>query len=393
MTKSFAPALLGIGTAVPAYAAAQSDVYAWMAHAFQQQPAVQRWMRSLFAYSGIGRRHSVLPDYQQPPGHSRFAPGRTPEESATTAERMAVYTQESVPLGAQAAERALADAAAASGCTAPEMRGSITHLVTISCTGFFAPGPDLLLAARLGLPPTLRRTLIGFMGCSAMFNGLRAAWEIVRGDPSARVLVVSIEICSLHAQPGAEREDLIAAALFADGASACVVGLPPAIPQRGIFQLQDFHTEIKPETQQEMVWQIGNHGFALRLSPDIPQHLAASAPQILQNIFPAERPSFWAIHPGGPAIVDQLMESFQLQPQQVEATRSVLREYGNMSSATIIFVLERLRQEFGPTHPASGTAMAFGPGLVVEMARLRWEPQPEPVLPEEPVALLEMVEA
>jgi len=237
------------------------------------------------------------------------------------------------------------------------------------------------------------------MGCSAAFNGLRSAYEIVRSQPDARVLVVSVELCSLHVQPNPGREQLIAYALFGDGAAACLVGQP--LPSdSAFFQLESFHTGTKPDTESEMVWAIGDYGFTLKLSPKVPHYLAEIAPVALEALFAdQQRPQFWAIHPGGRAIVDRLAELFDLEPAQVAASREILRQYGNLSSATILFVLDELQRTLHSAHQPesmahtnghsprigtngakaavqrlSGVAMAFGPGLVIEMARLSYVP-------------------
>lgn len=382
-------ALLAFGTALPPYKVAQADIGDWMANSLGAQSATGRLLRRLHASSGIDLRHSCSPDYLLPPAESRFAPGQPLANAPTTAERMAIYTREAPPLGTTAARHALCAYAAKSGETLADSLAAVTHLVVVSCTGFFAPGLDFVMARDLGLAPTVQRTLIGFMGCSAAFNGLRAAYQIVRSQPEARVLVVSVELCSLHTQPNPTRDQLAAYALFADGAAACLVGQPQ--PGEGdFFQLEGFHTGTKPDTQDEMVWAIGDHGFTLQLSPRVPHHLAEIAPPALQALFGADQPAFWAIHPGGPAIVDRLAEIFGLDAAQVAASRAVLRRYGNLSSATILFVLEELsrtlRQDSTtaprPTNgqvqpPPAGIAMAFGPGLVIEMARLSYIVEPQ----------------
>ncbi len=374
--------ILALGTAVPPFKAAQQEIGEWMAEAFAGQRALQRLVRMAHRYSGIETRHGCTNDYHVPVAESRFAPGRSPAESPTTAERMEIYQRESVPLGTRAAQDALARYAQAAGKNLDDVAASITHLITVSCTGFFAPGLDFGIAQALHLAPTIARQHIGFMGCSAAFNGLRAAHDIARSQPDARVLVVCVELSSLHMQPSSERDLLVAASLFADGASAALVGWR-APGQPGLFELDGFHSQIKPDTADEMVWQIGDHGFSLRLSPRIPDHLAEVAPDALTGLFDGrERPAFWAIHPGGRAIVDRLADIYGLDAQAVASTYDILRRYGNMSSATILFVLDDLhcRWQTGALtlddvndNPAqAGVAMAFGPGLVVEMARLRF---------------------
>lgn len=378
MTQSFQPrnpsAILALGTALPPYSASQETIATWMASSYVDQPAVGRLIRTLYAYSGIERRYGCTTEYLQPPEVSRFAPGRALHESPTTAERLAIYEREAPILGAAAARAALARYATAADVDGDALPASITHLIVVSCTGFFAPGLDFMIARELGLAPTISRTVIGFMGCSAAFNGLRMAAQIVAGDPHARVLVVSVEICSLHIQPGAARDDLVSASLFADGAAAALVGTPAAA-DRHYFRLDAFHTDMKPDTRDEMVWRIGDHGFTLHLSPRIPDHLATVAPAAVAQMTGGHAPDFWAIHPGGRAIVDSLQQIFALEDSTVATSRRVLSECGNMSSATILFVLaEQMKTLACSGQAATGVAMAFGPGLTIEMAQLSYAP-------------------
>ena len=405
-TEQDCVALLSIGTAVPTYWLPQDEISQWMAGAFSDQPAVARAIRSLHRHSGIERRYSCCPEYLQPVENSRFTPGES-EAAPTTAERMAIYAREAPALGIQAARLALERYAASSGSAVQTVADSITHLVVVSCTGFFAPGLDIVIAQKLGLPSAISRTVIGFMGCSAAFNGMRTAYQFAQSQPGARVLVVCVELCSLHIQQDANPAHLIAMSLFADGAAACLVGEATS-RDRSVFRLDAFHSEVQPDTESEMVWEIGDHGFVLNLSPQIPEHVAEAAPSTLEHLFPGQRPDFWAIHPGGRAIVDRLQKAFALAPIHLEPSRDILRRYGNLSSSTILFVLDELRErlakesaqtmalagshatqtaasmtwgedKFDSSVPAhngtpSGVAMAFGPGLVIEMARLTYLP-------------------
>lgn len=384
------PALLALGTAVPKHRMSQQTFAQWVMDAFADQPALRRLVRSLYAHSGIDTRYTCTSEFLQPVQNSPFSPARPLEETPSTAERMAIYERESVPLAVDAAEQALADYARKAEQPIDAVRNSITHLIAVSCTGFFAPGLDFVLADRLGLGPRVQRAVIGFMGCSAAFNGLRSASHIVRAEPDARVLLVNVELCSLHSQPGAARDDLVSTSLFADGAAACIVGTP-APDEDDYLSLDAFYTDRKPDTEDEMVWRIGNHGFTLRLSPRVPEHLAAVAPAALAALFYKERPDFWAIHPGGRAIVDRLAQIFDLGADEICASREVLRSHGNLSSATILFVLRQIQADMrakaaldhsagsNGTHGLrSGVAMAFGPGLIIEMARLTYVPSNAP---------------
>lgn len=370
-----AVAILSIGTAVPQYRFSQKTIGNWMANSFPTQPTWSRWLRAVFSNSGVETRYASIPDPGMSPLEARYSPGYTGPDVPGTAERMVIYQRESVALGVAAARRALADYS--SDEPSGQLAASITHLIVVSCTGFFAPEPGMAIARQLGLSPTVKRTLIGFMGCGAAFNGLRTAAQIVTAQPEARVLVISIEISSIHIQPGFDPAIMIAAGLFGDGAAACLVGAAPP-DGRDRFAIDAFHTEIAPDTTQEMVWTIGDHGFILRLSPEIPRHLGEHAPRALGVLLAGlPSPQFWAVHPGGPAIVRRLAEVLHLQPADVAPSFDILRDYGNMSSCTILFVLQkvrdRLRQESG-VQPLPGVAMGFGPGLVIEMAHLTYFP-------------------
>lgn len=371
------PALLALGTAVPAHRIDQAQLCRWMIASLREQPALGRWLQWLYDHSGIETRYFCLADAQQPPEQSRFTPHQPHACAPTTAERMAIYQVEAIALGTAAARRALEDDALSDGGNVAQVAGSITHLLVVSCTGFFAPGLDQALARMLALDPKVERTVIGFMGCAAAFNALRLADTIVRSDPAARVLVVCVELCSLHIQPGTERANLITASLFGDGAAACVVGMPRPGDQDH-FEIAAFHTSLHPDSADAMVWQIGDHGFTMQLSPQVPSRLGLLVPPVLDVLIsnPAAL-RFWAIHPGGRAILDRLAGIFDLATTQIAPSRAVLRDYGNMSSPTILFVLHEVRQRFRrrrATEILDGVAMAFGPGLVIEMAHLRYIP-------------------
>jgi predicted naringenin-chalcone synthase len=366
------PAILSIGTAVPAYQLTQVEICAWVSDSLEASPPQRRLIQRLYDLSGIETRHSCLPDAMALTPHSRFAPGRPLAETPTTSERMAIYQYEAVQLGVAAAERALALP------QLPEAAQSVTHLIVVSCTGFFAPGLDLAIARRLGLGPSVQRTLVGFMGCAAAFNGLRLAAQIVAGQPDAQVLVICVELCTLHLQPGSDRISLTVASLFADGAAACLVGA--AGPAGDLLLLNRLHTQVLPDTEDAMAWQIGDHGFVMRLSPDVPRHVGTLATSALETLLDGQpAPAFWAIHPGGRAIVDRLAELLQLTPAQTAASYTVLRRYGNMSSPTILFVLREMLDRLRVSNTSvSGVAAAFGPGLVTEMAHMTYVPPAAP---------------
>lgn len=374
------PAILSLGTALPQHRVSQDQAADWLADSLRDHPTKARWLRSISARSGIDARHFCIPYALVPPAESHFAPHRSPAEAATTSERMELFRSMAPPLAVEAGRQALAQLSDSSGRTLAEQTASISHLILVTCTGFFAPGLDIAISSQLGLSPAVERIQIGFMGCSALFNAWRTAADFVAGAPQARVLIVCVELCSIHLQPSLKRQHLISSTLFGDGAGACIVGRPTE-HGRGYIQLVEHLSRVQPGTEGEMTWQVGDHGFALYLSPQIPDHLARAAPPALRTLFPdGQRPAFWAIHPGGKAIVDQLAESFALGAPDIAASLNTLRAVGNLSSATMVFVLAELLEQLG-RNPADadsldGVAMGFGPGLVLEMARLRYLPVP-----------------
>jgi predicted naringenin-chalcone synthase len=345
------PAFLhAIGTAVPAH-----DVHAafidW-ARA-QVEPRAARLFDRMAARAGIGHRWSVLPTARG--GGSPVAPGGFYGGDAHpgTAERMRVYAVEAPALALAAIEQLR---------TQTSLDG-ITHLVVASCTGFVAPGVDQILATRLGLSSSVERLLIGFMGCYAAVAALRSARHIVRSDPPARVLVVTVELSTLHLQQVREVEPLLAMLQFGDGAAAALVTADP-----GGFALEHPFAAALPQSDQLIRWDITDTGFAMHLSGEVPARIAAAlADRALANAMvggaaPADVDG-WAVHAGGRSILDAVENALDLDAQALAASRAVLADYGNMSSATLMFVLARL---LAGGRVERGVALAFGPGLAAE---------------------------
>ncbi len=271
-----------------------------------------------------------------------------------TARRMEAYDREALPLARLAvAELGLGAA-----------RGAITHLIVASCTGFAAPGLDLQLIADLGLSPTVERTIVGFMGCAAALPALRLARHIVCSDRGARVLVVALELCTLHLQETGELETVLSFLLFGDGcAAALVTGEPQGI------EIEGFAAAVLPATADHLTWRIGAFGFDMHLSGQLPAAILRHLPQQLPGLLPeATRRDIglWAIHPGGRTILDAVEQGLALPPGALSCSRQVLRDYGNLSSAAVMFVL---REMLDRRVAGTGCAMAFGPGIAVEAMR------------------------
>lgn len=248
-----------------------------------------------------------------------------------------------------------------------EVRESVTHLVVASCTGFSAPGLDLQLGSALGLSSSVERTLIGFMGCFAAVNALKLARHIVRSEPAARVLVVNVELSSLHLQEHWHIETMLMFLLFADGCSACLVSAKAEGMELGAFR-----ASVIPRSQELITWHIRDTGFEMHLSGQVPgrirRWLAEHGRDALEVAEPANV-ALWAVHAGGRSILDAVQQALGLRADALRFSRQILREFGNMSSATLVFVLDRIMR--APGIEGDGIAAAFGPGLSVETFRFR----------------------
>jgi alpha-pyrone synthase len=309
--------------------------------------------RRMAERSQIEHRWSVLSPAPDPTGASVDAEGFYARGSfPSTGERMRRYQTEAPALAQRAVEGlALGD----------DLRGA-THLIVTSCTGFSAPGLDLELVTRCGLDPSIERTLIGFMGCYAAISALKLARHIVRSEPLARVLVVSLELCTLHLQEVEDLEQVLTFLVFGDGCAAALVTAEPVG-----FRLDRFKAVVAPQTGQHITWDIGDHGFDMFLSGQVPGAIGAALRGARAEVLDGADPAaidLWAVHPGGRTVLDAVEQALALAPDALAASRSVLRDYGNMSSPTVLFVLEALLNGAAPGQ--RGCAMAFGPGLTAE---------------------------
>lgn len=375
-----APSLRGLVTLVPPTVLVQEHV----SEVFAAQPGLsrlaQRLVRTSFSASGISTRHTVLTELDETPTPDGEPPVFYDRDtgilhSPGTGARNALYAQHAGPLYV-AAGRAALDAV-------PDLQASdVTHVITVSCTGFYAPGPDFELARDLGLRAGVQRYHLGFMGCYAVMPALRLAAQLCEADAEAVVLVVSVELCTLHLRTANEPDTIVATSLFADGAGATLVTRRPPAPGERVLELDRSATRTTPEGEREMAWRIGDHGFEMVLSNAVPAiigtHVLGAVEPLLDDdpaLAEALRDGtisdaipHWAVHPGGRSIIDRVEVALGLRPVQLEPSRQILNEYGNMSSATIMFVLRRILD----TAPNGErvAAMAFGPGLTVESAML-----------------------
>lgn len=356
------PRIVAIETAVPPTVLPQDAAR----ELFARQPGLSRLAARLtataFDASGIERRHTVLDELATGEASPLLAPDGA-IRAASTGTRNALYARHASPLAVEAARRALA----AGGIRAEQ----VTHVVTASCTGFVSPGPDLALVREFGLGSSTSRLHVGFMGCSAAFPALRVADAACRADPDAVVLVVCVELCTLHLGASDEPEQIVAMSLFGDGAAAAVVTARPGAGPALVFD--GFLTGVLPDSVDEMRWTIGDAGFVMRLSSRVPAHIGSGIRSALAPLLPdgPDAVDGWAVHPGGRSILDHVQHALELPDAAMRHSRGVLARYGNMSSPTVLFVLRELLL----AEATQGTvcAMAFGPGLTLEAARMRVE--------------------
>jgi predicted naringenin-chalcone synthase len=357
-------AIAGLGVAVPEHFIGQEDAAERAGTLVTSSAKEQQMTAVLYRRSGVKKRHSVLlrsSTNGEPAEQHFFSPAtRLAANGPTTATRMQAYDDAALELARNAAVSALADADA--------HRDEITHLVTVSCSGFSAPGVDLGLIRQLGLPPSVARTHVGFMGCHGALNGLRVARAFAAADSHAVVLLVAVELCSLHYQYSADPQQLVANSLFADGAGAMVIRASNTSGP----QLLDSGSHVVPDTRDLMSWRIGDHGFEMTLSPRVPEVIRGELRPWMtgwlakHNLTLADV-AHWAVHPGGPRIVDACETALGLERGGLDRSRDILARYGNMSSPTVLFVLnDLLRQaERGPC-----VLLGFGPGLAIEASLL-----------------------
>jgi predicted naringenin-chalcone synthase len=340
-----------IGTAVPKNRYTQDEILAELQNiGFAQD----RRARIIFGRAGVKARHTVV-------NSSYYAAHKS------TQVRNELYMREAVPLGEEAICHALDSVG-----VPPE---AVDELLVVSCTGFDIPGLDLQLAGRLGMRHDLRRTCVLGMGCYGAFPALLRAQQAVTNQRDRKVLVLALELCSLHFQIDDTAENIVSAALFADGASAALISSDPT--SQAAPRIIDSATYCDYKTLDHMAFHVTDQGFHMRLSSYVPDLLASNIEEFVksflaQNGLLREDVQHWGIHPGGSKILDYVQDRLELTSEQMAPSRAVLRDYGNMSSATILFVLDALQQVNRP-HPGDyGMLLGFGPGLTSEAILLRW---------------------
>ncbi|GAA4841961.1 type III polyketide synthase [Algivirga pacifica] len=361
--------LLSIGTAVPPFKHKQSDILSFMKASLPpHKEKEKRLLDIIYRKSAIAQRHAILPDFT-PAFEKSLLFGPEQEEAPSLEKRMEVYYKHAADLAAKAAYRCLGDFD----------KKEVTHLITVSCTGLSAPGLEIALIEELGLPTTTFRTGINFMGCYAMFHALRQADAICARDPEAVVLIAGVELCTLHLQQDDSEDNLMANAIFADGAAAALVSHNKKGFQQPL-KMNEFHSQLLLKGKQDMAWHLSSKGFLMRLSSYVPQLIKEDIAHwihgIIDQAFPYQTKEeiHWAFHPGGPRILQNIGTALELPKEALGHSYETLKSHGNMSSVTILFVLKRLMD-----HPKNKSfpifAAGFGPGLTMEGLTLVYSEQ------------------
>ncbi|HUY36067.1 MAG TPA: type III polyketide synthase [Pirellulales bacterium] len=359
--------ILGMGTAVPPHGMSQTEAVELGRLVCCQTDEQASLLRVLFRRSGVRNRNTVVPhrtalDWVSPASNASRGVDVVDRRGPTTFERMRLYEEHAPRLALDAAQAALRAAAVEPA--------AISHLVTVSCTGFSAPGVDLALIRNLGLAATVERVQVGFMGCHGAINGLRVARGLAAVDPAARVLLVAVELCSLHYCVHWDPARMVGNAVFADGAAALVAAHDASVADA--WRVLATGSCLLPDSADAMTWRIGDHGFEMQLSPRVPELIGEYLRPWLtgwldRHGVALEGVGSWAVHPGGPRIVSAVEEALGLPAGATAVSREVLAEHGNMSSPTALFIIDRLRSRHAP-RPC--VALGFGPGLMAEAALL-----------------------
>jgi predicted naringenin-chalcone synthase len=351
--------LIGLGSALPDNWLSQTEFCNHAKNYSDGNDRQNKFLEDLYRRTTISKRSSVLlKDIDNKSKSDYFpTPNDVNDRGPGTAQRMDTYHLYAINLATASSRKAIIDA----GIDASE----ITHLITASCTGFFAPGVDVQLLDSLGLNRDIYRTHIGFMGCHSAMNALRIASSFCKSDPAAKVLLCATEICSIHFQYGSQRNDLIANSLFSDGSAAIILS-----NQLGKLEYSGSKSYVIPQSEDAITWRIGDHGFAMSLSSNANVLIQEYLPEFIKSWLQKYSLCLndingWAIHPGGPRILNAVQDCLKLSSESLETSRKILEDHGNMSSPTALFILERLLQ-MNVARPY--VMLGFGPGLTIEAA-------------------------
>ncbi len=361
--------IISLETAVPAYQSPQSSILEFMQEAYHDELA-SRKLSSLFRSSGINSRYSVVPDFDK----SRQDAVMFDElhELPQVETRMSEYKNNALPLAIEAIEKSLQQVRH----HLPNFQ--VTHLITISCTGLYAPGLDAEIISYLKLPRDLFHTSVNFLGCNAAFHGLKIADMIARTNEDAKVLLVCVELCTLHFQPKNNHDNLLSNTVFGDGAASAIITPGTYSDKHKLkgLDIKGFFSLLLDEAKGLMGWNITPVNFEMILNAKVPLFIGEKIEEIVSKAekklnFDAKQVNTWAIHPGGKKILDTLTQQAILQHADLTYSYKILQQFGNMSSSTILFVLKEIFENMNK-HEDPVFAIGFGPGLSIETSLLHY---------------------
>ncbi|MEP4092544.1 type III polyketide synthase [Reichenbachiella sp.] len=354
--------ITAIGTANPANRYAQKDLAQFMCEHLALSQPEQKKLQVLYRATGINHRYSVLDDYKKKPGSFTFYPNQPENEFfPSTQKRMLTYREKALPLAISAVTECLGG---------KHQLSEFTHLITVSCTGMYAPGLDVDLVKALNLSADIRRNSLNFMGCYAAMNAIGISKEICNNQPEAKVLIVSVELCSLHLQKEFTEDNMLAHSLFADGAAAVVISGEENASHPSL-EIVSSASQLLMNGKNDMAWQIGDFGFQMALTAYVPKIIEGGIQQLATKLFHktnlkiADIDAF-AIHPGGKKILEAIENELGISKEQNCAAYETLKNYGNMSSPTVLFVLKKVWSELKTQPNKKILSFAFGPGLTLE---------------------------
>jgi predicted naringenin-chalcone synthase len=351
--------IISISTAVPEHGHEQEDILRFMQSAYALDEAGKRKLRYLYKQGGIEKRYTIIPDFSLPANDWQFFPSTENLEPFPSLEtRMEWFQRYALPLSIEAINK----------CLSAQPGLPVTHLITVSCTGMSAPGLDLELMEALDLPPSITRISVNFMGCYAAIHALKLADAFCRNDKNANVLVICTELCSLHFQKDHTPDNITSSLLFADGAAAVLV---TGNEDAGGVSIDGFHSKVAYKGKKEMAWQLSSKGFLMTLSGYIPgligEDFNVFVDDALATVSLSKKDiSHWCIHPGGKRILESVHSSLGFSNGQLQHSYDVLRDYGNMSSPTVLFVLKNIMDSLEQKSKSKIFGAAFGPGLTME---------------------------
>lgn len=357
--------ITAIETAVPDHCFSQETLMSFYIKSTDDLMS-KRKIRIVAGKTGIDKRYSVIPDFDKgPEEYSFFNQKETLLTEPGLTQRMQLYQQNATKLSKKAIEKIN---------NFEKIKDSITHLITVTCTGLFAPGLDIELIRDLKLKTSTQRSSINFMGCNAAIIALKNADAICRSQPDANVLIVCTELCTIHFQKKYNDDYILSNLLFGDGAAAVMVSSKPSDTYNAGIQIDNFNSLIVQNGYSDMAWQLSETGFIMNLTSYVADLIKENIKPMLKSIrLNPEDIKHWAIHPGGKRIVDDFVAALELDKCKLAPTYYVLRNYGNMSSPTVLFVLKEVLEKVKPEHKGSKAfAAAFGPGLSIETMQLQY---------------------